>query len=197
MICRPPELDAETAVWKVWTRVEEKVVELEKERMRRHFKEKQKEGFFNKGCGTSEVLDFGKRAGKTFMEVYFCDLGYCSWALSQQPKVDTLKDFKYFLRRAGDIECKDKKKRERERIWVMRKLRKENQERASECAEELAQEEVRVAEETEEREKAAKSVDVRDEDGGAARHGENHRSEGGEKKEEEEGIGWSCWRSPE
>ena len=45
------------------------------------------------------------------MEVYFCDPGYCSWALSQQPKVDTLKDFKYFLRRAGDIECQDKKER--------------------------------------------------------------------------------------
>ena len=94
------------------------------------------------------MLDFGKRAGKTFMEVYFCDPGYYSWALSQQPKVDTLKDFKYFLRRAGDIECKDKKKRERERDWVTRKLRKYIQDRASKCAEELAQEEVRVAEET-------------------------------------------------
>ena len=47
MICSPPELDADTAVWKMWIRVEEKVLELEKERMRRLFKEKQKEGFFN------------------------------------------------------------------------------------------------------------------------------------------------------
>ena len=56
------------------------------------------------------MLDFGEGAGKTFMEVYFCDLWYYSWALSLQPKVDTLKGFKYFLRRAGEIECKDKKK---------------------------------------------------------------------------------------
>ena len=75
-----------------------------------------------------------------------------------------------------------KENRERERDWVTRKLRKYIQDRASKCAEELAQEEVRVAEETEEREKAAKRVDVRDEEGGAARHGENHRSERGEEK---------------
>ena len=50
MICSPPGLDAETAVWKVWTRVQEKVVKFQMERMRSLFKEKQKEGFFNKAC---------------------------------------------------------------------------------------------------------------------------------------------------
>ena len=68
-----------------------------------------KEGFFNRRCGMFDVLDFGKHARKMFMEVYFCNPGYCSRALSQQPKMDTLKDFKYFLRRAGHTEHKDKK----------------------------------------------------------------------------------------
>ena len=81
------------------------------------------------------------------MEVYFCEPRHCSCALSEQPRMDTLKDFKNFL-----------------------------------SSDELAQEEVRVAEETEEREKAAKRIDVRNEDNGAARDGECHRNEGGEEK---------------
>ena len=178
-----PGVDAEIAVEKVWTRVEEKVEVLEKDR--KLFKEKQKEGFFDRRCGISDVLDFGKHAGKTFMEVYFCDPRYCSGALSQQPKIDTLKDFKYFLRRAGDIEDKDtreKERREKEGDWVAAKLRKEIRDGTSKCVEELVQEEVRVAEETEEREKAAKRVDTRDEEDGAARHGKSYCSEGGEEK---------------
>ena len=174
-----------TAVGRVWTGVEEKVKELEKERMRNIIKESQKDGFFNKRCGISDVLDFGKHAGDTFVEVYFCDPGCCGWALSQQPKMDTLEDFKYFLERAGDIEHEDKRekeKRERERDSVTASLRKVIQDRASKCAEELAQEDVRVAEETEEREKAAKRVGMRDEEDGAARNGESHRSKGGEEK---------------
>ena len=35
-----------------------------------------------------DVLDFGKHARRTFMEVHFCDPVCCSWALSQQSKVD-------------------------------------------------------------------------------------------------------------
>ena len=51
----------------MWTRVEERIVELETEITKRLFEEKKKEGFFNKRCGIREVLDFGKHNGKTFM----------------------------------------------------------------------------------------------------------------------------------
>ena len=81
-----------------------------------------------------------------------------------------------------DKDKREKVKREKEGVWVTAKLRKEIQDRTSKCAEELAQEGVRVAEETEERENAAKRVDIRDEEDGAARDGESHRSEGEEKK---------------
>ena len=73
--------------------------------------------------------------------------------------MDTLKDLKYFLRRAGNTEHKDKREkqtREKEGDWVAAKLRKEIKDRTRRCVEVLAQEEVWVAEKTEEREKAAK-----------------------------------------
>ena len=128
-----PGLDAEIAVGKVWRRVEEKVEELENEIIKQLFKEKQKEGFFNEICEISDVLEIGTHAGQTFMGLYFCVPGYCSWALSQHSR--------RWTRRAGDIEHKDKRekeKREKERDWITAKLRKEIQDRTSKCAEELA-----------------------------------------------------------
>ena len=70
-------------------------------------------------------------------------------------------------------------------LVAAKKLEKEIQDRTSKCVEDLAQEEVRAAEETEEREKAVKRVHIRNEEDGAARHGESHRSEGGEGKKKE------------
>ena len=35
-----------------------------------------------------DVLDFGKHVRKTFIEVHFCDLVCCSWALRQQTMVE-------------------------------------------------------------------------------------------------------------
>ena len=86
-----PGVDAEIAVEKVWTRVEEKVEELEKDR--KLFKEKQKEGFFDRRCGISDVLDFGKHAGKTFMEVYFCDFTVLQWGVESTAEDGHVKGF--------------------------------------------------------------------------------------------------------
>ena len=72
------------------------------------------------------------------MEVYFCDPGYCSWAFGQQPKVDSLKDVKYFLGRARDIGYYDKKEQENEGHCVTAKLRKEIQDRRTSAPKSLA-----------------------------------------------------------
>ena len=103
---------------------------------------KNEEGYFRKGNGPDEEFDFGKHYGKSFKEVYLGDQGYCQWTLQQsQPQARKLMNFKYFLRRMGDITDKEKREREKGGDWVVAKLRQEVRNRLMETAKELGEEE--------------------------------------------------------
>ena len=53
-----------------------------------------------------------QQASRTVREVYFGDLGYCDWAVGQEPKVWTLTRFKYVLERVGDMLVRGWRRRE-------------------------------------------------------------------------------------
>ena len=133
------------AVSQIRWMVDEKAGEMEKERISELIRRKNAEGYFRKGNGPDEEFDFGKHYGKSFKEVYLWDQGYCQWTLQQsQPQARKLMNFKYFLRRMGDITDKEERESEKVGDWVVAKLRREVRNRLMETAKELDEEENEV-----------------------------------------------------
>ena len=90
--------------WMVERKIEENQGMLKEEVM----KDGVRKGVFREGNSPNERLDLGKRAGKTFREVYLKYQGYCGWTVRQEkPGAKKLVQFKYFLKRMEDLTKKN------------------------------------------------------------------------------------------
>ena len=137
-----PEEKREMAVSQIRWMVDEKVGEMENERMSDLIRRKNEEGYFRKGNGPDEEFDFGKHYGKSFKGSVLVGPRLLSMDIAAVAATSEKADeLQIFLAANGRHHGQGRTRERKEGDWVVAKLRREVRNRLMETAKELGEEE--------------------------------------------------------